>query len=117
MNKHHTLKMCKGDFMDNSFPNNKRYFYIDVLKVVAIFMVLSLHIGMWNYDFISSPHVTTYVQYLLRINMEGVYLFVLINGFLLFGKAFSLKKHLKKTLKIFGILVIWGDISSYNSAD
>lgn len=86
----------------------KRYANIDLLKTIAILMVIVLHSQLFSTNFMLNNNITTYVQYFLRIACEGVAIFILVNGFLLINKEhFELKKHLKKTLKVFGILIIW----------
>lgn len=86
----------------------KRYANIDLLKSIAIIMVIAIHSHLFNTDFISTPTWSAYLQYALRVLCEGVAIFVLVNGFLLINKKeFNLKKHLKKTIKIFLILILW----------
>lgn len=86
----------------------KRYPYIDLIKTIAIIMVIILHAGLLKVDFIRLKTVTSAIQYSFRIISEGVPLFIMVNGFLLLPKEkFDLKKHLKKTLKIFELLIIW----------
>ena len=88
--------------------NKKRYANIDLLKFVAIIMVIAIHSHLFSTNFIQSSHISTYIQYALRILCEGVAIFVFVNGFLLINKKeFDLKKHLKKALKIFLILILW----------
>lgn len=79
----------------------KRYDNIDLLKVIAILMVLPLHTGLFVTDFIKMSSIGTYIQYAIRLVCEGVPLFILVNGFLLINKNFDLKKHVRKILKIF----------------
>lgn len=86
---------------------NDRMFYIDVLKALAIVMVVSLHSGLWHTDFISNQTFATYFQYFLRLIMEGVPIFLLVNGYLKLSKSFDFKKHMFKTLKLFIIYVAW----------
>ncbi len=57
----------------------KRYAYIDLLKTIAILMVIALHSKFFYTDFITSPKVTTYLQYALRIISEGVVIFIFVN--------------------------------------
>lgn len=89
---------------------NKRYDNIDLLKVIAILMVVPLHTGLFVTNFIKANSVGTYVQYAIRLICEGVPLFILINGFLLINKQFDLKKHMRKILKIFLLIAIWSTI-------
>lgn len=89
----------------------KRYDNIDLLKTIAIIMVIILHSSVLNTDFIKTPGISSVAQYALRIISEGVAIFILVNGFLLMNKTnFDLKTHLKKILKIFIILIIWSVI-------
>lgn len=89
----------------------KRYANIDLLKTIAIIMVIALHSQLFTTDFIKDNKISTYIQYFIRILCEGVAIFILVNGFLLINKKqFDFKKHLLKTLKIFAILVIWSII-------
>ena len=89
----------------------KRYANIDLLKTIAIIMVIALHSQLFITDFIKDNKISTYIQYFIRILCEGVAIFILVNGFLLINrKQFDFKKHLLKTLKIFAILVIWSII-------
>lgn len=89
----------------------KRYANIDLLKTIAIVMVIALHSKLFHTDFITSGKISTYIQYAIRILCEGVAIFVFVNGFLLIGKKdFDLRKHLKKTLKILGVLIVWSFI-------
>lgn len=42
-------------------------------------MVIALHSKFFYTDFITSPKVTTYLQYALRIISEGVVIFIFVN--------------------------------------
>ncbi|MDO4458667.1 MAG: acyltransferase [Clostridia bacterium] len=88
-----------------------RYDNLDLLKAIAIVMVVSLHIPMWNTDFIADNNLSQYVQYFIRIICEGVPIFMTINGFLkLRNKESDLTEHLKKTLKLFVLFFVWAVI-------
>lgn len=72
-------------------------------------MVLSLHVPLWDPDFITSPNIVHILQYAARIVSEGVPIFLTINGMLLLKKStFSLKQHCKKMLRIFAVFLLWG---------
>ena len=89
----------------------QRYAYIDLIKTIAIIMVIILHASLFTTDFIKLGTADSAIQYAIRIICEGVPLFIMVNGFLLLHKGnFDLKKHLKKTLKIFLLLIIWSII-------
>lgn len=79
--------------------------YLDLLKVIAILMVISQHIPLYDFDFINNGKI---LEYFFKLLSEGVPLFVTINGFLLFRKDnLDVKKHYKKTLKMFVLVLIW----------
>ena len=61
----------------------KRYANIDLLKTIAIIMVIALHSQLFITDFIKDNKISTYIQYFIRILCEGVAIFILVNGFLL----------------------------------
>lgn len=89
----------------------KRYAYIDLIKTLAIIMVITLHSGLLRTDFMTLKSVKSVIQFAIRLISEGVPLFVMVNGFLLLHKDnFELKKHLKKTLRIFILLILWSII-------
>ncbi len=89
----------------------KRYANIDLLKTLAILMVIALHSQLFKLDFIQNNNISSYIQYFFRIICEGVAIFILVNGYLVINKKeFDLKKHLLKTLKIFAILILWSVI-------
>ena len=84
---------------------------LDLLKAIAILMVLSLHVPLWNVDFINTPTLGRALQYAARLVCEGVPLFLVVNGYLLFGKdSFDLDAHLKKMARLFLLTVLWSAI-------
>lgn len=71
-------------------------------------MVVSLHIPVWGIDFIQGEDATVLLRYAFRLVMEGVPIFVMVNGFLMFNKReLVLKAHLKRMGKLALLLVIW----------
>lgn len=96
-------------------PNKGRLFGLDMRKAVAILMVIALHTPLFQPDFFLSnwPESTAIriFQYCLRVNCEPVPFFVFINGYLMFrAKNPPLKKHWKRILNFFLILIIWSSI-------
>ena len=86
----------------------KRYANIDLLKTIAISMVIIVHSQVFNTNFIPNFQISSILQYALRIVTEGVPIFILVNGFLLINKKeFDLRKHINKTIKIFLLLIVW----------
>ena len=86
----------------------KRLDNLDLIKAIGILMVLTLHVPLWNVDFIETPSLSRIIQYAFRLISEGVPIFVMVNGFLLFMKrSFDLKRHMLKTIRMFVLLLIW----------
>ncbi len=77
----------------------KRIDSFDILKCIAIFLVVFCH-----YTALSN---TVYENFAMTICFVGVPLFFMVNGALLMHKPFNLKKHLLKTLSIYGVCVFW----------
>ncbi len=97
----------------------KRYDNLDLLKVIAILYVLILHTNVLNYTIFPSYTVVSVIHYFIRLLSEGVPVFVLVNGFLLFGKdTLDIKKHFKKIIKLVILFFVWSlimvFIKSYN---
>lgn len=65
----------------------KRYDYLDLLKFIAIIMVMCLHVQIWSDNFIEDKSVWKVFSYACRLISEGVPIFVAVNGFLLLKKA------------------------------
>ena len=87
------------------------YDNLDLIKTLAIMAVLTLHVPLWRFDFIAAPSFGQMMQYAMRLISEGVPAFMAVNGFLLLGKKnLDLRKHLKKTGKIFILFLIWSVI-------
>ena len=89
----------------------KRYDYVDILKTIAIFMVIILHSINFNMNFIEEESIKSYISFFIRILCEGVPIFICVNGFLILNKKFELKNHLQKILKTFIVLNIWSVIN------
>ena len=84
---------------------------LDFLKAFAICGVIAIHVPLFKVDFINNPTAGSFLQYALRLLIEGVPIFMAINGFLLFKKRnFNIKQHFKKTFRLFLIFLIWGVI-------
>lgn len=91
--------------------NSKRFDNLDLMKALGILMVISLHVPLWNPDFMNQYDISHIVQYMCRIISEGVPIFVTINGFLLLKKTeFNIQKHIFKMLKMVGLIFVWGII-------
>ncbi len=81
---------------------------IDLIKAIAILFVLVYHSSFYNFDFINDPSTISYIRYFSRaILATCVPLFFFVNGYLIFGKKFDLKKHLRRILHLVLIYVVW----------
>ena len=85
--------------------NNKRIDELDLLKTIAIIMVVAQHVPLYNCDFFNDGYV---IQYFFKLLLEGVPLFFAVNGFLLLKKDnLDIKKHYKKVVKMIFLVFIW----------
>lgn len=88
----------------------KRIEYVDVLKCIAMIMVVIYHLNKINDDFISDGvYILNY--FLKSILSVSVPIFFFVNGYLLFDKNLNIKSHIKKTIKIILQTILWGIIT------
>ena len=81
---------------------------LDLLKVIGILLVVTLHVPLWSFDFIAEPSVSHVLQYAMRLLSEGVPIFLMVNGYLLLGKqTFDFRKHLRKMVHLFLLFLLW----------
>lgn len=90
-----------------NIKENKHFANIDILKVIAIYSVVLLHNFYANGNFLLEKNIETIITFIIRLFIEGVPLFVAINGYLIINKKFDIKRHLYKCLKIFILIIIW----------
>ena len=89
----------------------ERLVYLDFLETLAIICVIFYH-GAIGESNIFSGKMISYVNYFIQtVIAVTIPIFFLVNGFLLFGKEFDLSRHLKKTMHIVAISIIWGVIT------
>lgn len=77
----------------------KRIEYLDIVKVIAIFLVVFCHFVLLSESIPSNLFMSAC--------WSGVPMFFMVNGALLFTRPLNLKKHIYKTLTIYLVLVIW----------
>ena len=97
--------------------NPKRLCSLDILKTIAIFLVITLHAGVWKTDFLKDGifDFDQWVQYSFRLLTEGVPMFFIVNGYLLFRKKlFEFDKHKKKILSIALVYGLWNILLTLN---
>lgn len=91
---------------------NQRWSHIDLLKVIAVFFMLLYHGTIYSVDFLSEPSLVRYLLYYGRtIVSTCVPLFFFVNGYLLFGKEFSLRMHMQKLIKLTVQTMFWAVIT------
>lgn len=98
--------------------NNKknRYHYLDLVKIIAIYLVCFYHFAEINFDITTSNAMSTYINYFIKTLLSAcVPLFFIVNGALILNKELDIYMHIKKTIRLFILTFIWGVIllSSY----
>ena len=97
--------------MEESKKKKIRFGYIDLLETIAIICIVFYHGAIGNANILSGKMIG-YVNYFIQTLVAvAVPLFFVVNGFLLFGRGFNLKKHIRKTIRVAAIAIIWGVIT------
>lgn len=92
--------------------SKKRFIGLDYLKIIAILMVIALHVPVFSINFIQTGKPFNLIQYALRLLTEGVPLFLIVNGFLLFRKnIIDYKALAKKTCYYFFLYLLFGSLT------
>jgi surface polysaccharide O-acyltransferase-like enzyme len=99
-------------FTEKQNNENHRYESFDLLKGIAIFLVVLYHYNNLNTDIINNPGIETYLNYSMRAFLSVcVPIFFFVNGALMLNMRFDLKKHIYKTMTIIVVSVIWAVIT------
>ena len=77
----------------------KRIQYLDIIKVISIFLVVFCHFVLLA--------ETIPANIFMVACWSGVPMFFMVNGALLFTRPLNLSKHIRKTLLIYIVLVLW----------
>lgn len=77
----------------------KRVQYLDLLKAIAIFLVVFCHFVLLS--------ETVAANVFMSACWMAVPTFFMVNGALLFRRPLNLKKHIGKTVSIYLVLVVW----------
>lgn len=89
----------------------RRFLFVDILEVLAIFLVVTYHGKTVTEDFIANPSFAMYFHYFVQsIVCASVPAFFFVNGFLLFGKNFKFEKHVEKIVSFVLITIFWAVI-------
>ena len=75
-----------------------------------LLMVIIYHSATYDYSIIDNPNSTiVHVRYFLQMILAtSVPLFFFANGYLMLNRAFDLKKHIIKSIKIVILTFVWG---------
>ena len=89
--------------------SGERFAGLDLLKAIAILLVVFVHDNDIFIDFLSKHDIWTCTNYgLYSLVALCVPILFLVNGALVMNKPFDAKRFFLKTLKIAGLTVIWG---------
>lgn len=89
-----------------------RIAHVDLLETIAIFFVLVYHSPLAKCSFLKDSAASNYMVYFFRTILSTcVPLFFFVNGYLLFNRPFDLKKHIKKTLRLGVLALVWALLS------
>lgn len=94
----------------------KRIIYLDLLKIIAMFLVSFYHIGYYylDYGFIQNTH---YIPNLNRIIMNicamSVPIFFTVSGALMLNKTYTNKKIITKIINMIILIIFWSLLIDY----
>lgn len=99
--------------------NNKRIFGYDLIKTIAIFLIVFYHLGGLDYGTISPDtyYCPNLNKFLTSFCAAGVPLFLMVNGALVLPKQLNLKQTITKSLHLLFILVFWKVVLQYLIAE
>ncbi|WP_333662589.1 acyltransferase [Chishuiella changwenlii] len=92
---------------------NKRFNNIDILKSLAIYLVIIYHFNRIDINIIQPKNDLIYINLFLKSFFSVcVPIFFFVNGFLLLNKdKIDLKKHINKIIKIIILSLFWGVVT------
>ncbi|MEX0884660.1 MAG: acyltransferase family protein [Cyclobacteriaceae bacterium] len=99
--------------MNAKSTSPENFYFLDLLKSIAIYFVIIYHFSYMEIDFIQHENFFVYLNYFLTtIFSTCVPIFFFINGALLFNKSsLVLKRHFFKILQIGALIFAWGIIT------
>lgn len=93
--------------MSSSSPQ-KRVFGYDLLKALAMFMVVFYHLQMLDFSFVSNVYyIPTFNKTIQLVCAAGIPLFFMVNGALTISNVISYKRVIHKISKLFFIAIFW----------
>ena len=85
-----------------------RLYHVDLLKTLAMVLMLMYHGSLFPYDILSAGDRITAVRFFFRTILSAcVPVFFFVNGYLLFDKPLDLKKHTKRLLRFSLVVSVW----------
>lgn len=89
----------------------KRIYFLDFLKSIAIVFVVFYHSMIYSCDIVNGSLFLNGVHYFFSALLSVcVPLFFFVSGYLLFSKSFVLRKHIKKTMILILLTLVWAVI-------
>ena len=87
---------------------DRRNYGIDIMKIIAAFMVVFYHFGHREYDFIMPSRYLPNIDYIFQTLVAcSIPLFFMVNSALLLNKKYTNFNILKKIFKVLFIILIW----------
>lgn len=98
--------------MSTKSTTKERYLFLDLIKVIAIYVVCFYHCHNYNANILDYPSASTYITFFIKgIGCVGVPLFFMVNGALMLNKEYVLKDHIKKIVKVVILIFAWAVIT------
>lgn len=90
----------------------KRFEALDLLKALAIFLIVFYHNIAGSCEMTGQPGFENYGNYYVRALLDvGVPLFFLVNGALLLNRPLDVRAHCFRTLRLIGITFLWAALT------
>lgn len=91
--------------------NKSRYYSLDFIKIIAIFLVCFYHFTTISRNFMTDKSIMAYINYYIYgLASVCVPLFFMVNGALMLNKDYDMKKHIKKIVTLLILIFSWGGI-------
>lgn len=94
--------------MESALAGKNRLHHVDLLKSIAIWMVLVFHGTLYPNEVTPGMPLPQLLRFFSRTILSAcVPLFFFVNGYLLLGRPMDLKKHTIKTGKLMAVTCFW----------
>lgn len=79
--------------------NKKRYYSLDFIKTLAIFLVCFYHFSTMNINILEDGSITSYITYYIYgFSSICVPLFFMVNGSLMLNRSYKFNEHVKRLI-------------------